>query len=122
MKKRALDGALLPMIARLNAVAPRGAGAAARRQHPLARDGERGADRVREGRATVICVVNLDPFAAREGVCVVPVALGLPPAFEVRDLLTGGEFVWHGGRNYVRLDPGAGLLRALRGCHLDKMP
>ena len=41
LKKRKLDGPLLPMIARLNAVAPRGAGAAARRQHPLARDGER---------------------------------------------------------------------------------
>ena len=36
----------------------------------------------------VICVVNLDPFIAREGVCVIPVSLGLPPAFEVRDLLT----------------------------------
>ena len=35
----------------------------------------------------LICVVNLDPFAEREGVCAVPVALGLPPAFEVRDLL-----------------------------------
>src|SRR5262249_17433933 len=62
----------------------------------------------------VICVVNLDPFTVREGVCVVPTALGLPPAFEVRDLLSGAEFVWHGGRNYVRLEPGAShLLKVL---------
>ena len=36
----------------------------------------------------------------------IPVALGLPPAFMVRDLLNGGEFAWRIGRNYVRLDPG----------------
>jgi len=54
----------------------------------------------------VICVVNLDPFIDREGVCVVPVSLGLPPAFEVRDLLSGDMFVWRAGRNYVGLGPG----------------
>ena len=32
--------------------------------------------------------------------------LGLPPAFEVRDLLAGETFRWRIGRNYVRLEPG----------------
>jgi hypothetical protein len=54
----------------------------------------------------VICIVNLDPVLAREGVCVIPVSLGLPPAFEVRDLLTDDAFVWRAGRNYVGLGPG----------------
>ena len=113
LKKRKLDGPLLPMIARLNA---------ARRAEPALQH----VDNIRwletENEALigyvkgerVICVVNLDPFTAREGVCVVPIALGLPPAFEVRDLLTGAEFVWHIGRNYVRLDPGEShLLKVL---------
>ena len=43
---------------------------------------------------------------AQDGVAVVPAELGLPPVFEVIDLLTGERFTWHTGRNYVRLDPG----------------
>jgi starch synthase (maltosyl-transferring) len=39
-------------------------------------------------------------------VCTIPVALGWPPAFDVRDLLTGDTFTWRAGRNYVRLAPG----------------
>ena len=50
--------------------------------------------------------VNLDPTRAHEGVVQVPVHLGLPPAFEVRDLLTGEIFRWRIGRNYVGLGPG----------------
>jgi hypothetical protein len=54
----------------------------------------------------VLVVVNLDPRRAQEGVTVVPAALGLPPAFAVRDLLTDDDHAWRIGRNYVRLDPG----------------
>jgi hypothetical protein len=54
----------------------------------------------------VISVVNLNPFATHEGVCVVPASAGLPPAYRVRDVLTDDEFTWHVGRNYVRLGPG----------------
>ena len=54
----------------------------------------------------VIVVVNLDPRAAHEGLCIVPVALRLPPAFVVRDLLSGEVYPWRIGRNYVRLDAG----------------
>ena len=55
----------------------------------------------------MICVVLLDPATGQEGVCVVPDDLGLPPSFEVEDLLTGERFTWHLGRNYVRLEPGS---------------
>ena len=53
----------------------------------------------------VLVVVNLDPYAIHEGVCVVPPALGLPGAFQAVDALTGETYAW-GERNYVRLDPG----------------
>jgi hypothetical protein len=42
----------------------------------------------------------------QEGVVIVPSRLGLPPAFEVIDLLGGERFSWRLGRNFVRLDPG----------------
>ncbi len=50
--------------------------------------------------------VNLDPKAEREGVVVVPVWLGLPPAYAVTELLGGERFQWRIGRNYVSLAPG----------------
>jgi hypothetical protein len=58
-----------------------------------------------EGSTMIVCV-NLDPRAAHEGVVVVPVWLGLPPAYRAAELLTGEEFHWRIGRNFVRLDPG----------------
>ena len=39
-------------------------------------------------------------------VCVVPVSTGLPPAYPVRDLLSGETWTWRIGRNYVKLAPG----------------
>ena len=105
VKQRTLDGPLLPLISRLNAI---------RRAEPalqyvynlrwLETENDQLIAYAKGDR--VICVVNLDPFSAREGACVVPVSLGLPPAFQVRDLLTGDEFVWRAGRNYVGLAPG----------------
>ena len=38
-------------------------------------------------------------------VAVVPAHLGVPPAFAVRDELSGEQYDWRLGRNYVRLDP-----------------
>jgi starch synthase (maltosyl-transferring) len=59
-------------------------------------------------------VVNLDPFAVHDGVCVIPPELGLPERFDVVDGLTGETYDW-GGRNYVRLGPGkAHVLEATR--------
>ena len=36
----------------------------------------------------------------------IPVALGFPPAFDARELLSGETFTWRAGRNYVELGPG----------------
>src|SRR5215212_4682090 len=60
----------------------------------------------RSGDNVLVTVVNLDPFQPREGLAIVPAALGLPPAFPVRDLLIDEAYVWHTGRNYVGLGPG----------------
>ncbi len=107
-KQRKLDGPLLPLVATLNR---------ARRENPalqrlddvtfLETENDRLFAYLKrvEGN-TVLCVVNLDPAAAQEGVCVVPVSTGLPPAYGVRDLLYGETWTWHIGRNYVKLDAG----------------
>jgi starch synthase (maltosyl-transferring) len=108
LKRRRLDGPLLPLVGRLNRI---------RRENPAFQRLENLefvetendlliAYLKREGANAVFTVVNLDPTAPREGVVHVPVALGLPPAFGVRDLLTDAAYSWRIGRNYVRLDPG----------------
>ena len=105
VKKRVLDGPLLPTIARLNEV---------RRAEPSLQhvDNLRWLETENDlliayaKGGDIICVVNLDPVTGQEGACVIPVALGLPPAFEALDLLTGAEFLWRAGRNYVGLGPG----------------
>ncbi len=108
LKKRSLDGPLLPMIKRVNEI---------RRANPAlqyldnvtfldtANDGLI-AFAKRSGGNTVITVVNIDPHQAQEGLTVIPAELGLPPAFTVTDLLHGESFQWRIGPNYVRLDPG----------------
>ncbi|HEY7198360.1 MAG TPA: alpha-1,4-glucan--maltose-1-phosphate maltosyltransferase, partial [Gaiellaceae bacterium] len=108
-KERALDGPLIPLMAGLNAI---------RREHPALRRIESVsfletendaliAYGKREEEDVVLVCVNLHPRAAAEGVVVVPASMGLPPAFHVRDLLTGEGHSWRIGRNYVRLEPGA---------------
>jgi starch synthase (maltosyl-transferring) len=105
LKKRKLDGPMLPFVAKLNAV--RCAHPAFQRVDNLRWLGTENDQLIGYAKGElVICVVNLDPFIAREGVCTIPVSLGLPPAFEVRDLLTEETFVWRAGRNYVGLGPG----------------
>ena len=117
LRQRALDGPLLPLVARLNAI---------RRENPalqrlddvtfLETENERlFAFLKHEGESRVIVVVNLDPGAAQEGVCVLPVATGLPPAYRVRDLLADAEWTWNVGRNYVRLEPGKSHLLRVGG-------
>jgi starch synthase (maltosyl-transferring) len=108
VKERRLDGPLLPLARALNE---------ARRAHPALQRVETIsfletenealiAYAKRLGNDVVLTCVNLDPHTAQEGVVVVPVALGLPPAFTVRDLLGEDAFSWRIGRNYVRLEPG----------------
>jgi starch synthase (maltosyl-transferring) len=109
LKERRLDGPLLPLVRRLNEV---------RRAHPALTDA--GLERLTWletesehlvgyartlGDDAVLVVVNVDPDAAHEGVCVVPPALGLGAPVQVTDALGGGTYSW-GPRNYVRLEPG----------------
>ncbi|HEY7196440.1 MAG TPA: alpha-1,4-glucan--maltose-1-phosphate maltosyltransferase [Gaiellaceae bacterium] len=103
-KQRALDGELLPLVQKLNAI---------RREHPALQRLENlrwleteNEQLVAYAKDDVLVVVNLDPRHPQEGVTVIPAALGLPPAFTVRDLLAGENHAWRIGRNYVRLDPG----------------
>jgi starch synthase (maltosyl-transferring) len=107
-RKRTLDGPLLPLIARLNAV--RRANAALRRIDNLTfleTENEHLIAYIkRTGDNAVIACVNLDPVTPREGVVTIPPELGLPAAFDVTDLLADGTFTWRAGRNYVRLEPG----------------
>jgi starch synthase (maltosyl-transferring) len=108
LKRRTLDGPLLPLAAKLNA---------ARRENPalqwlgpltiLETENEQlFAFLKRRGESSVVTVVNLDPRAAQEGVCVLPVSTGLPPAYPVRDVLSDATWTWRIGRNYVKLAPG----------------
>ncbi len=108
LKQRTLDGPLLPLAGKLNA---------ARLENPalqwldpltfLETENERlFAFLKRRGENSVVTVVNLDPAATQVGVCVVPVSTGLPPAYQVRDLLTDECWTWRIGRNYVKLGPG----------------
>jgi starch synthase (maltosyl-transferring) len=108
LKRRRLDGPLLPLVRRLNTI---------RRENPALRRLanlefiETEQDQLlafvkREPRNLVLVCVNLDPFEARDGVAILPAALGLPPSFRMRDLLDGLDYQWRIGRNYVGLDPG----------------
>ena len=113
VKKRSLDGPLLPLIKALNRT---------RRREPALQhiDNFRWLETENDAlvgyaKDDVVCVVNIDPFADQAGACVVPVALGFPPAFEVRDLLTGERFTWRAGRNYVELGPGKAHVLKVRG-------
>jgi starch synthase (maltosyl-transferring) len=107
VKKRRLDGALLPLVHVLNA---------ARRAHPAlqrletvdfleTRNDELIAYVKSDGVDTVLVVCNLNPILAREGLVEVPGGLGLGPVFAVRDVLEGETYEWTTGGNYVRLDP-----------------
>jgi starch synthase (maltosyl-transferring) len=68
----------------------------------------------REGTNAIICVVNLDPHHAQEGLVQIPYDLGVPPAFAAEDLLDGETYYWRVGGNYVRLDPGERAGHVLR--------
>jgi len=117
LKQRRLDGPLLPLAARLNT---------ARRENPalqwldpltiLETENEQlFAFLKRRADNTVVTVVNLDAKATQVGTCVVPVSTGLPPAYPVRDLLTGEKWTWRIGRNYVKLAPGKSHLLRIGG-------
>jgi starch synthase (maltosyl-transferring) len=104
VKQRSLDGELLPLVRRLNTI--RREHAAFRRLENLRWLETENEQLVAYAKDDALVVVNLDPRHPQEGVAIVPAALGLPPAFAVRDLLADADFHWRIGRNYVRLEPG----------------
>ncbi len=108
LKKRTLDGPLLPLVRRLNEI---------RRTTPALQRFENFsfvethhehlfAFAKMEGASRVVVIVNLDPFATRDGLAILSDSLGLPPEFEADELLSGLVFRWRTGRNYVKLGPG----------------
>ena len=109
VRQRRLDGPLLPLLRRLNEVRrahPALTGAGLERLTWLETESEHllGYARVL-GDDVVVVVVNLDPYAVHDGVCVLPPALGLGEQVPVVDALGGEAYSW-GPRNYVRLGPG----------------
>src|SRR4249919_3271449 len=88
VRLRTLDGPLLPLVARLNAV--RRENEALQWLDPLTvletENEQLFAFLKRRGDNTVVTIVNLDPLGTQEGVCVLPVSTGLPPAYSVHDL------------------------------------
>ncbi len=108
VKQRKLDGELLPLVAQLNEI--RRANSAFQRFDNVVlletESDELFAFAKRRGSNAVVVVVNLDPHEEREGLAIVPAALGFPPAFKADELLSGAAFTWHTGRNYVKLGPG----------------
>ena len=104
LKRRSLDGELLPLVQRLNTI--RREHAAFQRLENLRWLDTENEQLVAYAKDDALVVVNVDPRHPQEGVAIVPAALGLPPAFTVRDLLADADFHWRIGRNYVRLDPG----------------
>jgi starch synthase (maltosyl-transferring) len=108
IKKRALNGPLLPLVKRLNEA--RRSNAALQELSNItfldtANDALVGYAKQSAG-DTVIVVVSLDPFGSQEGLAVIPAQLGLPPSFAAEDLLTGERFAWRIGPNYIRLAAG----------------
>ncbi len=116
LKRRALNGELLPMVQQLNFI---------RRENPAlqhlsnitfldtANDALIAYAKQSAGN-TVICVVNIDPHQAQQGVATVPASLGLAPSFTAHDLLSDDRYQWRIGPNYVQLEPGVRQAHVLR--------
>ncbi len=116
LKRRKLDGELLPLVKRLNFL---------RRENPafqhlsnvtfLDTANDALIAYVKQSAEnTVFTVVNLDPHQPQEGVATVSASLGLPPSFTAHDLLSDERFNWRIGPNYVRLEPGVRQAHVIR--------
>lgn len=115
VKKRRLDGPLLNLYGRLNAI---------RRAHPALQHigplqfvethNEHLIAYVKsDGGDRILTVVSLDPRSPAEGLVDVPADLGLPASFHAHDLLDGERYRWSLGQNYVRLGPDAAMAHVL---------
>jgi starch synthase (maltosyl-transferring) len=116
VKRRELDGPLLPAIGRINRIRRENEALQHLSNVVFLETENEGliAYHKRWGENTIIAVVSLDPHRGQEGVAVVPAWLGLPPAFGVEDLLDGRRYDWRLGRNYVRLGPGERMAHLMR--------
>jgi starch synthase (maltosyl-transferring) len=119
IKRRVLDGPLLPLVKRLNHIRRENVAL----QHlsnvtflDTANDALIAYAKHSPGN-TVITVVNLDPHATQEGLAVVPASLGLAPTFGGYDLLSDERYQWRIGPNYVRLQPGVRQAHVIRVEH-----
>jgi starch synthase (maltosyl-transferring) len=108
IKQRALDGPLLGLIERLNALRHASPALAELSNITFLDTGNDAliAYAKRSRGQTVICAVNLDPHQGQGGWLEIPAGLGLPHAFPVTDALTGEHFAWRTGHNYVGFAPG----------------
>jgi starch synthase (maltosyl-transferring) len=108
LKKRRIEGPLLPLIQRLNEI--RRANRSLQRIDNISFL-ETANDLLiayakQESSDTLVVAVNLDPFSMREGLVTISPDLDLPSSFAVQDLLSGETYAWGIGGNYVRLAPG----------------
>ena len=115
IKARALDGPLLDLYGRLNAI---------RRAHPPlqhigplrfleTRNDQLLAYLKGRGPGAILTCVDLDPHAAHEGVVEIPADAGLAERVRARDLLTDEVYTWRVGENYVRLGPDRGMAHVM---------
>jgi starch synthase (maltosyl-transferring) len=116
IKQRSFDGPLLPLITRLNQIR-RASPSLQRLSNITFLETENDAiiayAKSAPGELLVVAV-NIDPHDTQEGVVTVPAHLGTAPAFSVRDELSGEEYPWRLGRNYVRLYPWGRQVHVLR--------
>ena len=115
-KRRRLDGPLLTLLGKLNAI--RRAHAAFRRIGPIrfleTENPEIIAYVKGSDAASVITIVNLDPRQRQVGLVHIPNDAGLAERFAVTDLLTAAIYDWRTDGNYVALDPGGAHILAVR--------
>jgi starch synthase (maltosyl-transferring) len=65
----------------------------------------------------VAVVANLDPHHVQSGWVKIPLELlrlDSAESYQAHDLLSGARFLWHGEKNYVRLDPQTAPAHILR--------
>jgi starch synthase (maltosyl-transferring) len=79
-----------------------------------------------QGANTLIVVVNVDPHHVQSAwldLSLDELGLERDKPFQVHDLLTGARYLWHGSRNFVRLDPNqvpAHILRVRRHVRTER--
>jgi starch synthase (maltosyl-transferring) len=116
IRHRALDGPMLPLIQRVNAIRKENEALQTFTNITFldtANDALIAYAKQSRGNA-VITVVSTDPHQTQEGLAIVPANLGLPPSFTAHDLLTDERYQWRIGPNFVRLEPGVRQAHVVR--------